>query len=111
MVLDFQVQVWKGYSYYTIQTWIIHKSNHGSKYPSGTTQAIGCTTNGLRYTHSSWKISIPNGVCPYRQFPARFAVKLIIKPPTIPMQRRWDFEIRHDNERSGHQVGAFFFKP
>jgi hypothetical protein len=72
---------------------MIHKKNRESKFPSGEIIDIGSITNGLRYTLSSWKISIPNGASHCRLFPASFAAKPITKRNIVPMQKRWDFEI------------------
>ena len=87
--------------------WIIYKKNRESKFPSGEVQDIGSITNGLRYTHSSWKISIPNGASHCRPFPASFAAKPITKRNIVLMQKRWDFEIL-SFKRSDYR-GVFLF--
>ena len=69
-----------------------HKKTLNAGYRFGAIQGFGCITNGLRFIHSLWKTSTPNGENPYRQFPVRFAVKPITKPRPAPMQRKWDFE-------------------
>ncbi len=89
---------------------IIHKRKASTKHYSGAIQGIGCIINGLEYTHSSSKISIPSCGSHCRLFPANIAVKRITSPSTVPMQRRWDCEIQINNKRSGLMRGAFYFQ-
>jgi hypothetical protein len=71
---------------------MIHKRNHGSKYPSGAIPDIGRITNGPGFIPRSWKISTKNGVNHCRPILANSAVRQTTKQNIVPMQRGWDFE-------------------